>query len=91
MMKKKGRNGLRTRRFPRDLRYPEHPLHKYGLYVFTIAATLLLFCLRLDALLRFPSAGSRRGHYLVLAFLLGAALFYTFRLVQAIRKHRGKK
>ena len=68
-----------------------NPVDRYGLYVFTIAATLLLFCLQLDALLRFPSAGSRWSDYLVLAFLLGAALFYTFRLVQAIRKHRGKK
>lgn len=68
-----------------------HSVDRYGFYVFTIAAALILFCLRLDSLLRFPSAGSRWGDCFVLAFLLGAALFYTFRLVRAIRKHRGKK
>lgn len=68
-----------------------NPVDRYGLYVFTITGALILFRLRLDSLLRFPSADSRWGDYLVLAFLLGAALFYTFRLVRAIRKHRGKK
>ena len=35
-----------------------NPVDRYGLYVFTITGALILFCLRLDSLLRFPSAAA---------------------------------